>query len=111
MITDQKIILSCQNSAHIINPDDIMYCKSADGYTCVYLADGEQLLLTKSLTRFASEVNFPVFLRISQSYLINVNYLSFIDKRKKFVKMKNQVEIPFTVTIKALLGNISGSKG
>lgn len=104
-MTKHKIVISCQEYARIVDINDIVYCQSDNGYTTLYLTDLQELLISKSLTKFATELDNSIFIRIHQSFLINANHIALVDKRNKIIKLKNETTVPFTVTIKKLLKN------
>jgi two-component system LytT family response regulator len=72
----------------------------------VHLSNGEQLLISKSLSKFSGELNQNRFVRVNQSYLINIRFIKSIDKRKKCIELQSEYLIKFTTTIKELLSAI-----
>ncbi|MXV14074.1 LytR/AlgR family response regulator transcription factor [Hufsiella ginkgonis] len=102
-----KIVIHSQDHLHIINTDDIIFCQSDNGYTDINLAEGEKLTISRSLSRFSDELDESKFIRASQSYLINIDYVKSIDKKKRIIRLFDGAKIPFTGTIKELLGMIS----
>ncbi|MCW3110208.1 MAG: hypothetical protein JWQ09_4714 [Segetibacter sp.] len=105
-----KIAIHSQDRIHFISPDHIAFCKSDNCYTFIHLKNGEKLLISKSLAKFSKELDQGKFIRANQSYLVNINFINSIDKRKKDIELLNQTLIPFTITIKELLEQI-GSYG
>jgi two-component system LytT family response regulator len=98
-----KILIADQTAIHVINPEEILFCKSSDGYTTIYVISGKKHLLSKSLTKFSEELKSPFFLRVHQSYLINTNYLVQINKKEKIVMLMNDFKVPFTISVKKLI--------
>ena len=92
-----------------ISQADIMLCKSDNSYTSIFLSNGDELVICKSLTKLAKEIDPELFIRVSQSYLINKNYISAIDKKKRSIELINKCQIQFTTTIKELL-HLIGNK-
>jgi two-component system LytT family response regulator len=102
-----KIAISQKTTIHLVDCNCIVYCQSNSCYTFVHLVDGEKYIVVKSLAKFArEELWFPEFIRVSQSYLVNRNYISSIDKKKKNVVLSNGHAITFTITIKELIALI-----
>ena len=99
----QKLIIQTQNHVSFINYHDIIYCKSDSCYTTIYLSDGETLLICNSLTKFSKRSDGYGFVRVSQSYLVNTNYIKTIDKKRKNILMVNKLQIPFTISIREML--------
>lgn len=105
----QKVVITSQSHLHFINQDSIIYCKSDNCYTEIHLDGGETLLTCKSLTKFSKELNLNSFIKVSQSYLINIKYIKSVNKRKKNIELLNKFEIPFTTSLKELLLFIANS--
>lgn len=93
----KKIIINTQDYIHFINQQDILYCKSDDCYTNIHLVNNDSFMVCKSLAMFSKELCSVVFIRVNQSYLINRNFVKFIDKKSKMIHMLNNVIIPFSL--------------
>lgn len=105
----KKIIFSSQEEINLISQTDITFCKSDSCYTTVYLSSGNEFVVCKSLHKITQELDSSIFIRASQSYLINIDYIRTIYKKEKVIVMKNDVKIPFTLNIKTLLANLTNS--
>lgn len=103
MLIDKKIILRCQKYLRVVNQDDIICCKSEDCYTQFYLLTGESPLISKPLAQFCKELDPNVFIRVSQSYLVNCNHIKMVDKKNKEIEMLDKSSIKFNVPIKTLI--------
>lgn len=77
-----KIALPTIDGLRFINIDDIIYCKSEANYTWVYLKNNENFLVTKTLKEYDETLSKNNFVRIHQSYLININYVERYVKGK-----------------------------
>ena len=98
-----KIIIHSQDTLRFICQSDITHCKSENCYITVYVNNGEEHIVCKSLTMMHKEFDPKVFIRTNQSYIINKNYIKLIDKKKKIVELNNHKQIPFTTIISTLL--------
>ncbi|GEP93301.1 LytTr DNA-binding domain-containing protein [Chitinophaga terrae (ex Kim and Jung 2007)] len=106
----KKIIISQQSCIHFVDPEEIIYCKSDNSCTFIHLANGKKLIAVKSLTKIAKEqLCSPMFIRVSQSYLVNKSYVSFINKKTRELVLSNEQSIPYTLTIKELFGLMSAN--
>lgn len=101
-----KVIISSQEHLYFINEEEIVLCKSDNCYTYVYLEDKRELLVSKSLAKFSKGLNPKKFIRVNQSYLINIDFIKSIDRKNKNVEMVNERRLPFTIKIKELLSLI-----
>lgn len=98
-----KITIAQQDTIHFLDVSEIVYCQSDNCYTNLFLNNNEHLMVVKSLAKFSSELNSRDFIRISQSYLINKNYIKRINRRRKSINLNNLYDLPFTITLKELL--------
>ena|SRR5690606_28589114 len=103
MLSRKHLTLSCRQTLRFIESADILYCKSQDYCTIIYINDGSSFVVSKTLFQLTKELNDPCFLRVSQSFLVNFSYIDHFDKLEKVVKLKNGEEIPFTLRIKDLI--------
>lgn len=105
----KKVIFSSHDDINLISQSDIRFCKSDNCYTTVYLHNGNELVVCKSLSKLSQELDPALFIRASQSYLVNIDYIKIIHKKEKYILMNNDFKIPFTLSIKALLTNLASS--
>lgn len=78
--TVKKIAFPVFEGVEFVKLSDINYCKGENNYTHVYLTDGTDLFISKTL-RYVEEMLCDYhFFRVHNSYIINLDYV------KKFVK-------------------------
>lgn len=99
----KKIIVNSQNNLRLILKSEIMLCKSDNCYTTYYLVGGEEHIVCKSLVKVYSELDSSIFIKISQSFLVNVNYIKSVDKKNKVLELQNNRCVPFTINISSLI--------
>ena len=99
----KKLIIHSQESLRFVTHSEISYCKSDNCYTTIFLIDGEELIMCKSLKKVIEELSPNQFLRVSQSFVINKNCVRLVDKKKRIIELKGGVRIPFTTTITELI--------
>lgn len=98
-----KIVIASQDHLRFINEEEILFCKSDNCYTYIFLSTTEKLIVSKSLAKFSKELNSSDFVRVSQSFLINIKYIRSIDKKRKLIHLTDMSEIYFTSSLKDLL--------
>lgn len=76
----KKIILKTADNIHVVNVKDIMYCEADHSYTNFYLADKSRVMVSKTLGEYDELLSAHNFIRIHQSYLLNVNYIKRYEK-------------------------------
>jgi two-component system, LytTR family, response regulator len=71
-----KIALGTLDGVEIIEIASIVHCKSDSNYTTIYFADKSKKIFTKTLKSIEELLVGHNFMRIHQSHLINLKYLS-----------------------------------
>lgn len=75
-----KIALPTMEGFHFVAVSEIEYCEADGNYTHVYLVNGQNILVSRTLKEFDDLLSEAGFFRIHQSYLVNLRYM------RKFVK-------------------------
>jgi two-component system LytT family response regulator len=76
----KKIVLKTASSIHLVNLVNIVRCEADANYTWVYVKDQPKVLISKPLKHFEDMLDGFGFLRVHQSHLVNLNFISRIDK-------------------------------
>ncbi|MDA3893013.1 MAG: LytTR family DNA-binding domain-containing protein [Salinivirgaceae bacterium] len=94
----KKLVLRTTKSIHIVDVNDIYFCKSDNSYTTFYFGGGDKIMVSKSLKYYESLLREYSFFRPHQSFLVNLNHVTKVDKTDGgFIIMKNKKEIPISV--------------
>lgn len=101
-----KLIIPCKDVVHVIRQEDILYCKAESSYTTIFLLNGEEVIISKSLSKVSEQLNPERFLRISQSWLVNMECVNKIDKRNRVVELFGSERIRFTVKVQTLIDSL-----
>lgn len=75
-----RIVLKTVNSIYVVSVDNIVYCEADKNYTSFYLKDGARIVVSKTMGEYESLLPERFFLRIHQTYLLNMNYIARFDK-------------------------------
>lgn len=75
-----KIALTTSDGLEYVKLEDIIYCLAEGSYTTVFLSDGSQLLVSKSIGKLDDLIDGNGFYRTHNSSLVNLSHV------KKFVK-------------------------
>lgn len=103
----KKLVLRTAEALHLVNVTNIIYCKSDNSYTTFYLSNANDIIVSKSIKEFATFLEDYYFVRPHQSYLVNIQYISKIDKSDGgFIILNNGKEIPVSTRRKQHLLNI-----
>lgn len=75
-----RICLATQEGLEFVDTDKIVYCKASGSYTEFILAESKKILVSKHLKEYENLLDKQQFMRVHNSYLIN------LEEVKKFVK-------------------------
>lgn len=100
----KRIVLKTADKIHIVNLEDVMYCEANRGYTTFNLADKSNIVVSNTLGEYEELFNEFGFIRIHQSYLLNLSYLKRYDKSDGgSVILKDNTRVPVATRKKELL--------
>ncbi len=101
---NERIALPTQDSIELVNINAILYCKSANNYTWFNLQNGTKILVSKTLKEYERLFPDHQFIRIHQSYLVNIKHIQSISKKDGFsVIISNGDNIPVSQTKKKVV--------
>jgi two-component system LytT family response regulator len=85
-----RIAVADSNGLQIVQMMRIIYCKAEGNYTLFVLTNEQKILVCKNLKEFESLLPLPSFVRIHNSYLINIEHVkSYLKGRGGQVEMSN----------------------
>ena len=94
-ILKNKVAFPVADGIEFIEVNDIMYCKSQSNYTTLHLADGNKLLLSKTISSLEKILSPYFFIRTHRSFLINPNYMKkYFHSEGGFILMQDDESIP-----------------
>ncbi len=76
----KKVVLKTADKIHVVNLEEIMYCEAHRGYTTFYLTDKTRIVVSSTLGEYEDMFNAFDFIRIHQSYLLNIGYIKRYEK-------------------------------
>ena len=76
----KKIAIPDQEGVAIVEIGDIVRCQADSNYTLIYLKDGRKIVSTKTLKEYNNLLDEGTFMRVHNSFLININHI------KKYIK-------------------------
>jgi len=105
-----KIALPQFKETRYVQTDHIRRCQADNTYTLFYLADGEQLLISKPLKEYAELLQLHGFIRTHQSHLVNTRFVkSWLREDGGTLLLDNGEHIPIAKInrerVRALLAN------
>lgn len=76
-----KVKLNTRSGYILINPQEVVYCKADGNYTHIQLVNGNGEVTTHNLGTIEDFMKRGSFFRASRSYLINLRFLSRVDRK------------------------------
>jgi len=76
-----KVKLNTRSGYILINPQEVVYCKADGNYTHIQLVNGNREVTTQNLGSIEDLIKGDSFFRASRSYLINLRFLSRVDRK------------------------------
>lgn len=96
----KRLILKTQDEVYIVTLAEIIYLASDNNYCNFYLADGRIILISQPLKFYEKKLDGFGFVRVHQSYLINMEHISSFKRRSGQVLMSNKTELPVSANRK-----------
>lgn len=91
---NRKICLPTSQGLEFIKVNDIMYCEANGSYTNIYLKNQNKLLMSKHLKEYENLLSDFEFMRVHNSFLINLNEVkSFVKTEGGYILMNNNAQI------------------
>ena len=86
----ERIALPDAQGIRLVKTQDILYCHSQNNYTEFYFLDSKPIVVSKTLKEYEDLLTEQGFLRVHQSYLININRMSqFVKQDGGYVQMQD----------------------
>ncbi len=80
---NRKIRIPSTYETHFLDPEQILFFKADGKYTEIELINGKHLITSYNLGAVERLLPLGKFYRISKSYIINIQYLVKVDRKKK----------------------------
>ncbi|MBJ2126836.1 LytTR family DNA-binding domain-containing protein [Flavobacterium sp. IB48] len=93
--TPDRIILPTQEAMYVVKLEQIIRCETSGSYTTFFLIDGRKIMVSKPLKNYEDLLEPPMFFRIHQSHLINVNSIISYS-REGMVHMNDKSVVPIS---------------
>lgn len=74
-VSSIKISVSDAKGVHVLKVHDIIYCQSNGNYTTFKMVDDTEIVISKNLKYFETQLEVYKFQRIHRSYLVNIDHI------------------------------------
>jgi len=91
----KKIILKTFDNIHLVKVRDIVYAESDGSYSTIYLASGENVIVSNTLKHYHEMLGNFGFYRVHKSYLINLEHIRRFEKAEGgYVILEGDAKVP-----------------
>jgi two-component system, LytTR family, response regulator len=91
----RKIILKTTENIYLLELRSIICCESDDNYTRVHTAEGEKILVSKTLKDYDELLTGSGFYRVHKSFLINLAHIRRFEKQDGgYIVLTNDLKVP-----------------
>ena len=98
----RKIALHTDRGIRIVPLESIVYCEADGNYTSFMLADQHRIVVSGTLKRFDQDLSDRGFIRVHQSFLINLEHIrEFVKTDGGYLQMSNDARIPISTRKRA----------
>jgi two-component system LytT family response regulator len=101
----QKLAVFTVDEIRFIPFDEIIYCSAQINYSKIYTRNGKCLLCCKTLKEVEKNLPDNQFIRIHQSYLVNVNDITAMKKKNGLLEINHEILLPISRNMKKYLSD------
>lgn len=76
----ERIVLPTQEAMHVVKLKNIVRCETSGSYTTFFLENNKKIIVSKPLKYYEEILAPPGFMRVHQSHLINVDFITSYSK-------------------------------
>ena len=106
LLPKKMVALPIRDGYKLVQQEHILYCKAAGNYTKILFSTGGTLLISRKLKETTKSLENEWFLRIHQSYLVNMRYATkYIRKLGGQLMMIDGKQLPISKTHKEAVLN------
>lgn len=97
-LKESRLVIKSNSDYNFLKIDEILYLNADNNTTDIYLVNGKKITAYKTLKFFENQLPFT-FLRIHNSYIVNIKYVTRINIGKSKCYIEN-LQLPFSRTYK-----------
>lgn len=83
-LLENKICIPGRNRIDVLLQDEILYCNASSNYTEIIMVDGKKHVVSKTLAWVEEKLTQECFIRVHQSYVINLNYVTGLSRSSSY---------------------------
>lgn len=89
----EKLAVHTKDNIILLNTADIIRAESESNYSRIYLNDKRQIMLSRSLSSLEERLPHDSFLRVHQSHIVNLEYVTAYAHQDNFITMSDDTKI------------------
>ncbi len=89
-----KIAIPGQNGVSFVDLNEIVYAEASNNYSKLFLTDGRQFVISKTLKDVQEVLEEEHFLRVHRQYVINLNHVKSLNRNEGLLTMDNGDHLP-----------------
>ena len=93
----RRLEISTTGKRHFVKHEDILHIEACGSYSTVFLSSGRRITISKNLKRIEHMLDDPLFFRVHNSQIVNLNRIHQCNYRLHLVTLDNGKEIPLAV--------------
>lgn len=90
----EKLLISGASEIVVIDKASIKYLRSNGNYCEIYFGESKRIVCSKTLKAISAKLHNKAFVRVHQSYIVNMNFLSTISPCLSQVWLQDKTNIP-----------------
>ena len=87
----QRLSVKEGNGYMLIPIQQIIFIAADYNYSTLYLANGKNIMTSKTLKVWEDKIDHPFFIRCHRSYLVNVKYIDHISNKNNSIDILNHI--------------------
>lgn len=110
-VSVNRIAITHSNGYVIVGLDEIIRFEAQGNYTKIHLANGTDLLSSKTLKKFNDQITSEEFFRIHKTHFVNVSFIKEVkNEGNGYVILKDGTELPIAVLKRPLFNKFMKHK-
>ncbi len=107
----KRIVLPTADNIHLVSISDIIRAEADSNYTSFFIADGQKIMVSRTIKEFDTLLSGSGMIRVHQSHLVNITYIDkFVKRDGGYLVLKDGTKIPVSQNLrKQVISAISNS--
>tara|TARA_B100000427_G_C15491986_1_gene588078 strand:- start:375 stop:1115 length:741 start_codon:yes stop_codon:yes gene_type:complete len=93
----RRLEISTTGKRHFVKHEDILHVEAFGSYSTAFLNSGRMITISKNLKRIEDMLDNPLFFRVHNSQIVNLNRIHHCNYRLHLVTLDNGKGIPLAV--------------